>query len=850
MAVRRALRTILPLLIAAWPLSGADRFEETIKPILQANCLPCHDEATKTSGFSVASLESVMAGGARRGAAVTPGDPAGSPLIQLLRGDLSPRMPMGKALAEEQIVALETWIRDAPPELTKAPEAKTYWAFQPPRPSEPPKVADESWVRNDIDRFVLCALESTGLRPAPEASRQVLIRRLYFDLLGLPPEPAAVKAFVEDTSPTAYEDLVESLLKNPHYGERWGKHWLDLARYADTNGYEMDDEFPHAWRYRDYVIDAFNNDKPYFDFVREQIAGDELVKVTTILGAPSPKPEQAIAMTFLRLAPFNRTPISEESRDVLLSEMTSTVGSVFLGLTLGCAKCHDHKYDMVPTKDFYRMKAFFSTVQIDKDGLAAEFYRPGEKEWVEEAKARHEKELEALKEEVKQFQAPLLEKLAASWAKKEAEKAKEGETAAESEPKKEPKKPNGFDLANALSNESNNMVDLGAVEQIFTAEERAKYVDYQDRLAVLKRRVNRLKPFAMGVSNAPGPPNGPSVPATFVLLRGEWNHPGERVEPGFLSAITGDSEPADVQIDRYKLFATRGFRITLADWIASEQNPLTARVMVNRIWQGHFGRGIVASASDFGKNGSQPTHPELLDWLALRFVKEGTSIKAMHRLMLTSAAYRQASSIENEAALKSDPENQLLWRFDRRRLEGEEVRDSLLAISGRLNGAIGGVPVYPTLPKGVEPLKIKGFLGSDTAIWEGSDSEESRKRSVYIFHRRSQYLPLLETFDAPVLNASCDRRRNSVTALQALSMYNGAFANQQAQAFAVRVRDEVGIDPREQARRAFEIAYARAPKPIEVEEALELMRSSGAPDEGLTALCRVILNSSEFLYVD
>jgi hypothetical protein len=338
---------------------------------------------------------------------------------------------------------------------------------------------------------------------------------------------------------------------------------------------------------------------------------------------------------------------------------------------------------------------------------------------------------------------------------------------------------------------------------------------------------------------------GPSVATTHVLIRGEYNSLGEAVEPGFLSAITGNSQPAELELDRYKMFPTRGRRMTLANWIVSPENPLTARVMVNRIWQHHFGRGIVESPSDFGKNGTRPSHPELLDWLAHRFIEEKWSIKAMHRLILNSASYRQDSKIVNAKAAQVDPENHLLWRFNRQRLEGEVVRDAVLAASGRLNPARGGLPVYPPMPEGVAEVRVQGV---DT--WETSEEPDALRRSIYIFQRRAQSLPLLETFDAPVYNTSCDRRRHSVSSLQALSMYDGDFANKEALYFARRIRQEAGPDVREQIERAFLIAFGRPPGTAELQDVLAFVEAGSGKPDSLVGLCRILLNANEFIYVD
>ena len=786
-----------------------------------------------------------MAGGSRRGPSVRPGDPAKSPLIQLLRGELTPRMPLGKALPESDIATIERWIGELKPEQARQQGTNRYWAFVKPERPVPPQVRETSWIRNPIDNFILSRLEQKGLKPAPEANRAVLIRRLYYDLIGLPPSPEEVKAFVENTSPGAYEELVDRLLKSPRYGERWGRHWLDLARYADTNGYEGDPEFFHAWRYRDYVIDAFNNDKPYDEFIKEQLAGDELKEVLSAGALPAPEPEKVIALTFLRLSPFTE-PRGEESRDILLSEMVSTVSSVFLGMTVGCAKCHDHKYDQIPTRDFYRMKAFFASVYIERPSPddvqqlggpePAEFYKPGQKDWADKTRDTYKKTLEETEGKLAEFSKPLLVKLAS--VKKPEKPGKPDST---------PKPLTSKDLQNALNSENNNALSLEQKDETFTREERQQFASLTERILRLKNAIERLQPLAMSLRDADDPPYGPVVPPTYIQIRGDFDRHGEAVEPGFLSAITGDSSPAVIPIDRYKRHPNRNRRLTLAKWIASPENPLTARVMVNRIWQHHFGRGIVETPSDFGKNGGSPSHPELLDWLATEFVKEKWSVKAMHRLILTSNAYRQGSPNQDEkAAALADSDNRLLWRFPRLRLEGDAIRDCVLAVSGRLNLDGGGPPIYPTLPKGLDDAqRVQGVN-----TWETSSGPDGRNRSIFVFQRRSLNLPVLETFDAEVQNSSCDRRRHSVTALQALTMYDGDFVNEEARFFAQRVRKDVGPDPSEQVQRAFLIAYGRRPSASEREKVTAFMSKIASVEDALVGVCRVLLNSNEFIYLD
>lgn len=809
---------------------AADLFDTDVAPVFRQHCLPCHDNQSKTSGFSIESRDLVIAGGKRHGAAVKPGDPTGSPLIRMLRGQIQPQMPFGKPLPSEALAKIERWIGQLPREAAKA--ESRHWAFQKVTKPKPPVVRNTGWARNEIDRFVLSRLEAKGLSPAAEADRRTLARRLYFDLWGVPPTPDQVREFAESRSPLAYENLIDRLLADRRYGERWGRHWLDLARYSDTNGYEGDTDFPNAWRYRNYVIDAFHNDKPYDVFIKEQIAGDEFYYVNSAVPAPPPEPEKVVAMTFLRLAPFNRTPVSDENRDSYLTEVVTTVSSAFLGLTVGCAKCHDHKYDQIPQKDFYRMKAFFATLQITNTGRVggaepADFYRPGEKERMEGLKVKYENDLKDEEARLKQMQTTLLAKLAENW-KHEKPDAKKG--------------PEVRDLDRAIGNEGDNTAALGVKKvRVFSDEETKAYQDTGVRIRQIKRMLERIAPVAMAIRNADGPPFGPSVATTYVQIRGAYDQLGEPVEPGFLSAVEGHGKPAKLELDRYKMFPTRGRRMTLAKWIASEENPLTARVMVNRIWHHHFGRGIVDSTSDFGKQGGRPTHPELLDWLSTRFVEEKWSIKAMHRLILTSAAYRQASIARDAKTLEADADGTLLSRFPRRRLEGEAIRDSVLAVSGRLNGAMPDLPVFPPLPGDLaEAQKVQGFN-----TWEATGGPEGRARSVYIFQRRSLNFPLLEVFDAGVPNTSCSRRVNSVTALQPLTMYNGEFVNEESKHFADRVQELAGPDRSKQVHTAFELALNRRPNDAELRKSIEFLER-----DDLAGFCRVLLNTTEFVYVD
>ena len=692
-----------------------------------------------------------------------------------------------------------------PAELSST-NSSAAWPFSPPDDIEPPSVRHADRVTNGIDNFVLARLEEKGLTLAPAAPARTLVRRLYLDLIGLPPSPAEVDAFVNDPDPKAYEKLVDKLLADSRHGERWARLWLDLARYADTAGYEGDPDLPHAWRYRDYVIDAFNQDKPYDQFVIEQIAGDEAEEIMGAGDLPDSKPEPTVALTFLRLAPFTE-PRGDASRHEMLSEMTATVSSVFLGLTVGCAQCHNHKYDRIPTKDFYRMKAFFSTVQLQRPlpgdifqiggPLPAAFYRKGEKEWAAKLTDQRNAELA----EPRSLVAAL-------------------------------------DKIEDIGKKSDSKIPL-------TPEQREQRSKAKARIRLLEQDLKRLQPVAMSLRHSYGPPFEPGVPETRVLNRGEWDKPGEVVEPGFPSVITGNQDPAPIRLDPFKRWPTRSRRLALAQWIANSENPMTARVMVNRLWDWHFGRGLVATPSDFGKLSGGASHPELIDWLARRFTDSKWSVKAMHRLILNSATYRQSSRHHDAQAETADPENTLLWRFRSRRLEAEAVRDAVLAVSGRLNPEQFGLPIFPPLPEGLaEEVKY------DNSKWATQDGPEGRKRSIYIYQQRSMTMPFMQTFDSVVCDASRDRRQVSVTPLQALAMYNGRFANEEATHFAARVRKDAGESPVAQIQLAFKTALGREPAPDESERMQALMRSSTEGSDAVAAVCRVLLNANEFVYVE
>jgi cytochrome c553 len=808
------------------------RFDRDIRPVLVRACFRCHgpDEQQREAELDLSERSSAISERSSGKTAIVPGQVEQSELIRrIVSRDPEVVMPppdAGVTVSDDEKRQLSEWI-------ARGADYDQHWAFRRPQKIEPPATIETGWARNSVDRFILHQLEQQQLAPASAANPQQLVRRLYLDVVGVPPEPAQTQAFVDDPSPEAWDRLVDQLLDDPRYGERWAKFWLDLARYADTAGYEGDPEYPHAWRYRDYVIDALNSDKPYSDFIREQIAGDELVQITGAGELIASQPEHLVALTFLRLAPFTE-PRGDETRDQLLSEMTSTVGSVFLGLTVGCAKCHDHKYDQIPSRDFYRLKGFFASVQIPPplpgDGfqlggsLPAAFYRPDEESWAESTRRHYDEELQKTRKQLDELTQTLAAALSAQPGKATSVSAD--------------------DIRKIIR-------DGKGTENGLDPDSLRRYAEFEQYEYHCRNSLRRLQPVAMSLRHSFGPPYEPGMPATHVLTRGEYNQPAEVVAPGFLTAVTGEERPAPYVVDPYHRWPTRGWRKLLADWIASPDNPLTARVMVNRLWHHHFGRGLVATTSDFGTLGTPPSHPELLDWLAIYLVENQWSLKSIHRLILKSSTWRQSSVVTNAAAEAVDPDNQLLWRFPRRRLDAEAIRDSMLAVSGQLNSQQFGLPVFPPLPEDLADVqKVQG-----KNRWETQHGPEGRRRSVYIFQRRSLNVPMLDVLDSLVPNTSCAQRRSSVTSLQALELYNGAFTNQMAVAFAERVRSEAGADYDDQIRRAFVTALCRLPSDDELNQFRTLAQKNvserGSTElSGMVRVCRVLLNCNEFLYPD
>ena len=743
----KASWSLAPIALAiAFPIGAADSdeavFKEKIQPILAANCAACHTGAAAQAGLSVTSLPDLLKGG-KRGPAVQPGASKNSLLVQFAKGEQNPRMPVGgKPLPESTINALAAAIDSMQPAKSAAAPSDAYmkWLFAIPTASKAPDVKNTAWIRNPIDAFVLAKLEEKGLAPAPAADKRALLRRVYFDLIGLPPTVEEAEAFQKDTSPDAYEKLIDRLLADKRYGERWGRHWLDLVRFAESDGFAIDGERPTAWRYRDYVIRAFNSDKPYDVFIQEQIAGDEMERRGGNGRGMAEASEGPIALGYLRMGPWEADAnFDDQLRLDWLNEMTTTTSQVFLGMTVGCARCHDHKYDPIPQRDFYRMQAFFASTRIED--RPAPFLDAEDRLRMRQTLRKYEEDLDALNAEVREMEETLRKKVA------DNEKFQE------------------------ILNDKKNTT--------FTEAERKAYSDLQERSRRMTAESLRFRPVAYSV-NEVAPPAVLEIAPTYVLSGGELAAKGDKVEPGFLRCITGKEEKAEIPFSgRYR----SGRRRALAEWIASPSHPLTARVMVNRIWQHHFGNGIVRTSSDFGKNGDRPSHPELLDWLATQFIENKWSIKSMHRLMLTSSTYRQATSHpEAKKYAEADPENRLLWHMNWIRLESEVLRDSMLALSGRLNPEAGGPGMFFS-------VKDEIAQGFQMFKWYPSDENQQRRRSIYAFQRRSLMMPMMEVFDGANMSESCSRRSVTTVAPQALTLLNGTLTASESKHYA---RSSVG----------------------------------------------------------
>ncbi|WP_165250840.1 DUF1549 and DUF1553 domain-containing protein [Paludisphaera soli] len=710
-------------------------------------------------------------------------------------------------------------------------DQREHWAYLPLEPGEPPEVKEADWVKNPIDRYILADLETVELPHSPEADRTALLRRVTFDLTGLPPTPDELAAFLGDDRADAYERLVDRLLESPRFGERWAQHWLDLAHYADTNGFELDAERPDAWRYRDWVIAAFNADMPYDRFIALQVAGDEIARGDR---------DALIATGFCRSGPrevVGGNVIPEVKRQNELTEITATVGSVFLGLTIGCARCHDHKFDAIPTTDYYRLQAFFAASELTEPSLADQ----AEVEAFEAAKKAIDEKCAPLKQEMAALEGPYREAIA---AERQAMLSAE-ERALLAIPEKE-RTPEQTRIANGLANSIRVTWEDVAEAVARNADDHARRESLKIQIHEIAKTLPRPPAHAMALTDG-----SDAAPESFVHRRGDPMSKGPRVEPrppGVILASQRAGAFTDESIRAER--GSTGRRAALARWLADSGNPLVARVIVNRLWQGHFGRGLVSTPSDFGVRGEPPSHPELLDWLAERLIAGGWRLKPIHRLMVESAAYRQ-SSRPIAKLTELDEENSLLGRMNRRRLDAEGLRDALLAVSGELNLKSGGPGVLAPLEKEIKDLIFTE--AEEVDLWPiDPDPAEHRRRSIYLFKKRNVRYPLLESFDAPDNQTACPRRETSTHALQALNLLNGDLALERAHALAERVLREAEPDMASRVRRAYSLVLARPPAEDEVALAASFLDDQRAAHGEAAAwddLAMALINSNEFLYI-
>jgi len=687
----------------------------------------------------------------------------------------------------------------------------SYWAFQ--TVSQPPVPAiSDAWVRNPIDSFILEGLESKQLKPSAALDKASLLRRLTLDLIGLPPTPAELDAFLADHSPQAYEKVVDRLLASPHYGERWGLKWLDVVRYADTNGFELDQDRPHAWRYRDYVIESFNQDKPYDRFMEEQIAGDEMF--------PGDK-KALIAAGYARagsehVVSGNIDP--DVSRQEVLTEIATSVGQTFLGMTINCARCHNHKFDPILQADFYRMQAIFAAGK----GKEVEIATPDEKAAWKSADEAYQARLKPIKDALDQLAAPYKKQI-------------EAQRLAQIEPQlrdaynipKDKRTPEQQKLASNASDQIEPTWDV--VVAAMTPEDKEKRA--QLRLKLHEIEATEPDPLPQAYTYVT---TGEAAPQSYILRLGDPKNPVDPVNPGVPRVVQANYEIPKEPIGR---------RTALAKWLASPDNPLTARVMVNRIWQFRMGNGIVRTPNDFGLMGDRPSNKALLDWLAAEFVKSGWSVKTIDRLIVMSNTYRQIST-PNPAGVAADPDNRLLWRMNRKRMEGEILRDEILSVTGSLNPKVGGRPVR--IPIEPEVYDLIFTEHERDGLWPvNPDKTVQDRRSIYLYNKRSVRLPLLSAYDQPDDITSCPVRGTSTHALQALSLMNSDFMQEQSQAFADRLKRECKSARSCEVRTAWKLGLARPPNLGETKLAQSFFAKGGS----LTDMCLALLNRNEFVYV-
>jgi mono/diheme cytochrome c family protein len=833
------------LLLAGLRLAAEDKKEpaaaahlgKEVAALFQARCVKCHGVEQPKAKLDLTSMEG-LSRGSKRGPVVIAGKPADSSLWHAIQEE---KMPPKQPLPEAERALLHRWIEQGAPGLKAA--AKVHWAFQPPLRPTVPTVKHGDRVRTDVDRFVAAVLEKKGLTLSPEADRLTLIRRVSFDLVGLPPTLAEIDVWLNDKSVDAYERMVDRYLASPHYGERWGKYWLDTAGYADSNGYfSADTDRPLAWRYRDYVIRAFNQDKPYDQFVREQLAGDELAGFVPGGDVTPDMAESLVATHFLRNAPDGTGESDGNPDEVRTDRFTVLEGSLqvtmnsLLGITIQCARCHEHKFEPISHEEYYKLQTILFPAycpdrwKAPKDRVIS-IGSKAERDNHQRRTERIDRQVKALETSLAALAGPFEEQL----IEERLAGLEAGERVAVLQAVATPKEKRTKEQQ-ALLKKHVEPLKIGDED---LAKRFPEYAPARDVLkkAIAERQKEKPAPLeTLSVfveTDAKPPPH-------HLLLRGQHNAPGKEVEPGvplaFATAKNSYELPAKPAGQ-----VSSGRRAAFARWVTSPENPLFARVMVNRIWQRHFGVGIVATPDNLGQSGAAPSHPELLDYLATEFARSGWSIKAVHRLILNSAVYRQVSS--NPQSI--DPDNRLLARYPLRRLDAEAIRDTMLAVSGELDPRAGGkyVPTKRTDRGGVEV---------------DEKHEGARRRSVYLQQRRSQVTTFLELFDAPAIVNTCSNRTVSTVPLQSLALLNSGFARTRAAAFARRLHNEAGPEADKRVALAFQLACGRQPSDKEreaVRRFLATQQELYAADKNSeqkvwTDFAQMVLASNAFLYVE
>ena len=838
--------------------------ENDVLPIFQVRCLVCHGKREQRGGLDLRTRASRWKGG-KSGPALVLGKPEESLLIQRIQSGAMPPVKMQfdyavRPPSSAELGKLKQWIADgapaAPPATREAPkitaEDRNFWAFQPPKRHPQPEVQREDLVRNQIDAFLLRKLDSQNLTFAPEADRLVLLRRAYLDLIGMQPTPAEARAYMADTRPDAYGRLIDRLLESPHYGERWGRHWLDLVGYADTQGFgDSNEPRTFAWRYRDYVIRSLNNDKPYDLFLTEQLAGDELYDYKKAEPVTQEVVDRLAATGFLRTTPDPTSGVGRRfihDRLNVISDEIEVLTSSVMGLTIGCARCHDHKYDPIPQRDYYRFSAILQTAFDLHDWLT-----PSQREVplapAEEmmAYSAHNEPLEA---EIETLESSLEEQAEPHRKKLLEERLEELPEGLRADLRSVAETPAGrrTELQKYLAENFKATLDV-SIGQIM-----AKAPAFKRAVEPVQKEIRELKgklmpkPIVHVLMDAGGEPSG-----AFVYRRGDPMLPAEPVEPGVPTVFDGTIEPYEITPPLSGVESS-GRRLALAKWLTQPDHPLTARVWVNQVWMRHFGRGIVESTGNFGRSGVPPSHPELLDWLATEIVRQGWSTKTMHRLMMTSTAYRQSSSRHSDVS-RVDPENTLLSHFPLRRMDAETLYDSVLRVTGRLDDDIFGPPVEIEIKPDREVI-AKG-------------KKDGYRRALYVTQSRQTPLSMLAAFDFPQMTPNCTQRQHSTVATQALELMNSEASWSHAKYMAGRVVDVAGDEPRKQVEEIYWRALSRPPTEDEMTDALEtvqvLARQWSAEVEkehtatptawtarwlSLATLCHAVLNSAAFSYID